>query len=137
MPIFVTSEGPVTWTSRPSKMYRPVSAGWMPAMVLTSVDLPAPLSPTRPTTSPAWTSKSTSVRAWTAPKCLLMPFSSSTGASFWAVLPSGDPKRFASVGVCAGADLAGRPEAVRHDRALDVGLDDADRGQKHRLDIGG
>ena len=37
----------------------PGSAAWIPAIVLTSVDLPAPLSPTRATTSPALTSKST------------------------------------------------------------------------------
>ena len=40
----------------------PSSAAWMPAIVFTSVDLPAPLSPTRPTTSPAWTAKSTRSR---------------------------------------------------------------------------
>src|SRR5437763_4782790 len=47
----------------------------MPAMVLTSVDLPAPLSPTRPTTSPALTSKSTLFSACTGPNRLLPPFS--------------------------------------------------------------
>ena len=40
----------------------------MPAMHLMSVDLPAPLSPTSAITSPARTSKSTSVSAWTEPK---------------------------------------------------------------------
>ena len=58
----------------------PSSAAWMPAIVLTSVDLPAPLSPTRPTTSPAWTAKSTRSRAWTGPKRLLTPSSARSGA---------------------------------------------------------
>src|SRR4051794_10561429 len=51
----------------------------MPEIALIRVDLPAPLSPTRATTSPAPTSKSTSVSARTAPKLLLTPFSSSRG----------------------------------------------------------
>src|SRR5215813_5093637 len=42
----------------------------MPAMHLISVDLPAPLSPTRAITSPARTSKSTSLSACTDPKVL-------------------------------------------------------------------
>src|SRR5437764_7330409 len=45
----------------------------MPERILTRVDLPAPLSPTRATTSPARTSKSTPSRAWTGPKRLLTP----------------------------------------------------------------
>src|SRR6478735_3669065 len=51
----------------------------MPEISLTSVDFPAPLSPTRATTSWAWTSNWMSVRAWTAPKCLLTPRSSRSG----------------------------------------------------------
>src|SRR5436309_98752 len=45
----------------------------MPAMHLMSVDLPAPLSPTSAITSPAATSKSTSVSAWTEPKLFDRP----------------------------------------------------------------
>ena len=51
----------------------PEVGAWTPARTLTSVDLPAPLSPTRATTSPARTSRSMSVRAETAPNCLQMP----------------------------------------------------------------
>src|ERR1044071_8952085 len=47
-------------------------------MVLTSVDLPAPLSPTRASTSPARTSSSMFFKAWTAPKRLETPRSAST-----------------------------------------------------------
>ena len=47
-------------TCLPSRNISPSSAGPTPEITLISVDLPAPLSPTRPTTSPALTSKSTS-----------------------------------------------------------------------------
>src|SRR5213078_3300496 len=50
-------------------------------MHLTSVDLPAPLSPTSAVTSPACAVKSTSRRTCTGPKLLLMPRSSSRGAA--------------------------------------------------------
>src|ERR1700704_4788376 len=58
----------------------------MPAMHLVSVDLPAPLSPTRAMTSPAETWKSTSWRACTAPKAFETPRSSRTGVSLTRVL---------------------------------------------------
>ena len=47
-------------------------------MILTRVDLPAPLSPTRATTSPGATWSETSVSACTAPKRLLTPVREST-----------------------------------------------------------
>ena len=46
----------------------PLVGGKLPAMILTSVDLPAPLSPIRPSTSPGSRSRSTSVNALMAPK---------------------------------------------------------------------
>ena len=49
---------------------RPRRPGGCPAIVLTSVDLPAPLSPTRPTTSPGMTRRSTPFNARTAPNRL-------------------------------------------------------------------
>src|SRR5699024_3492950 len=55
------------------KVMVPESAACTPASIFTSVDLPAPLSPTTATTSPAATSRSTWVRAATAPKDLLTP----------------------------------------------------------------
>src|SRR5690349_4980417 len=51
----------------------------MPAMHLMSVDLPAPLSPTRAITSPERATKSTSCRAWTEPKDFETPRSSRRG----------------------------------------------------------
>src|SRR6266487_811115 len=57
----------------------------MPEMILISVDLPAPLSPTRAVTSPAGAAKSTSLSACTAPNRLLTPRNSSMGvlAATW------------------------------------------------------
>ena len=55
--------------------------GWMPAMHLINVDLPAPLSPTSAITSPSRTSKSTSVSAWTEPNALVTSRSSSVGVT--------------------------------------------------------
>src|SRR5437764_9981929 len=69
------------FTSLPSKKIWPLSHGWMPAMHLISVDLPAPLSPTSAITSPGRTSKSTSVRACTEPNDLSTPRSSRRGVS--------------------------------------------------------
>src|SRR3989475_3334815 len=68
-------------TSCPSNRIRPLSAACVPATHLTSVDLPAPLSPTRAITSPSRTSKSTSSSACTDPNAFEMPRSSRVGAS--------------------------------------------------------
>ena len=48
----------------------PRPAAWIPEIDFTSVDLPAPLSPTRATTSPPRTSKSTPSSACTGPEAL-------------------------------------------------------------------
>src|SRR5437868_3824262 len=47
-------------------------------MMRTSVDLPAPLSPIRPTTSPACSDSDTPLSAWMAPKFLETAFSART-----------------------------------------------------------
>src|SRR3954447_15375456 len=111
----------------------------MPDMTLTSVDFPAPLSPTRPTTSPAARAKSTPSSAWTAPKRLLTPRSSRSGAAvvtsdIFALLASGpgDAGLLAVGLVLAGADLRRLPEPVLDDGVLDVGLGDRDRLEDHR-----
>src|SRR4051795_12603976 len=101
----------------------------MPEMTLTSVDLPAPLSPTRPTTSPAWISRSTPSSAWTAPNRLLTPWRASRG-ELMATPP--DPVRLAGAREGAGADLRLRPEAVLDDRRGDVRLGDRHRRQESR-----
>src|SRR5919108_285925 len=126
----------------------------MPAIVFTSVDFPAPLSPTSATTSPAWTSKSTSLSAWTGPKLLLTPSSARTGVlPFELILrrllsaglgapiagaPNCSPQDLldasllASGCVLAGADLVHRPEPVLDDRVLDVVHGDRDRLEQDR-----
>src|ERR1700686_2963754 len=50
-------------------------------MHVMNVDLGAPLSPTRAITSPARTSKSTSLSACTEPKLLLIPRTASAGTT--------------------------------------------------------
>src|SRR5256885_16331979 len=54
---------------------RPRSGPSVPASTCISVDLPAPLWPTRPTHSPALTARSTPSSARTAPKCFSTPSS--------------------------------------------------------------
>src|ERR1044072_1216395 len=76
------------FTGGPSKGISPLSIGWTAAMHFVSVDLPAPLSPTRAMTSPGDTWKSTSNSAWTAPKLFETPCSSSTGVSLTFSLSS-------------------------------------------------
>src|SRR3954451_768306 len=57
-------------------------------MHFTSVDLPAPLSPTSAVTCPAYAEKSTPFRTWTGPKLLLMCRISRMGSSATPVHPS-------------------------------------------------
>ena len=73
MPRSCATAGLVMSTAAPSKSIDPDSGAKTPESTLTSVDLPAPLSPTSATTSPASTQKSTSVSALTARNRLLMP----------------------------------------------------------------
>src|SRR5690349_18254385 len=107
----------------------------MPAIALTSVDLPAPLSPTRPITSPAWTAKSTRSRAWTGPNRLLTPSSSRSGVPSAAI--SARDSRFFAVGrIGAGAEFGGADEPVFDDRVFDVVLGHRDRFEDRRGDVG-
>src|SRR5262249_30690969 len=68
----------------------PPSAACVPATHLTSVDFPAPLSPTSAITSPRRTSKSTSVSAWTDPNDFVMLRSWRSGVPLSVI--SGDSK---------------------------------------------
>src|SRR5450756_274723 len=63
----------------------------MPAMHLVSTDFPAPLSPQRAVTCALGRSRSTPCRAWTAPKCLLMPRSLSSGSEAAGATAVADP----------------------------------------------
>src|ERR671910_889247 len=59
----------------------PASAFTEPAMMLETVDLPAPFSPSRATSSPGRMSKPISCRTLTGPKLLVMPESTSPPVS--------------------------------------------------------
>src|SRR5215212_6251972 len=74
-------------------------------MHLTSVDLPAPLSPTRAVTSPGWTFIDTSRSTWTAPKLLSTPRTSSRGLAATVTIPSADAVLGAEPHEVAGAEL--------------------------------
>ena len=67
-------------TGLPPKRISPLSGGCTPTSVLTSVLLPAPLSPTSATTSCGYTVKLTPRRACTRPKLLTTSRASSTGS---------------------------------------------------------
>src|SRR5918994_110598 len=66
---------------RPSISTAPSSDSWTPASTLTSVDFPAPFSPTRATTSPDDISRSTSSKALTPGKDLPTPVNLNVRAS--------------------------------------------------------
>src|SRR3954454_3896648 len=118
----------------------------MPAIVLISVDLPAPLSPTSAITSPGYARKSTLVSACTGPKLLETPRSSSSGLSVacaiedrWrgargrAPLALSPMCRSAVLLVGPRADVAPLQVAVL-DREVPVRLRDRDGGREHRRD---
>ena len=79
MPFSRASSGRAKRTGSPSSSISPAEGAKLPAMILTSVDLPAPLSPISPSTSPRPRSRSIPCSAWMAPKCLEMPRRLRTG----------------------------------------------------------
>src|SRR5258708_28193518 len=102
--------------------------GWIPAIAFTSVDLPAPLSPTNAVTSPGYTWKSTSCRTCATPKLLLTPWSSRMGSRMGtvfgiasAVIGESEPRRGAHRRELACAHLVLRLAAVIDDH-VDVVL---------------
>src|SRR5438093_5030183 len=72
IPYSLASRGFVMFFVSPSIRICPESARWAPDRTFVSVDLPAPLPPTRPTTSPGKRSIVTSRTAWTPPNATLM-----------------------------------------------------------------
>src|SRR3954451_25356280 len=81
MPSALASRGECTVTRPPSNRYSPESMEYVPLTHLTSVDFPAPLSPTSAVTFPACAWKSTPLRTSTGPKLFLMSRSSRMGWS--------------------------------------------------------
>src|SRR5664280_2054439 len=146
MPRASASFGLEMVTSVPRMKKAPSSQSCTPAMALISVDLPAPLSPTSATTSPASTSKSTPVRASRGPNRLLTPLSARRGEASVVAVTAGtgsssvpislDSGSLACCRVGAGADVLGCPEAVRDHGALDVVLGHGDGSQDEGVDLG-
>src|SRR4051812_29239140 len=71
-------------TSSPRRTIRPSSGFWKPEMILISVDLPAPLSPSSPSTSPRRRCRSSPRSAVTGPKRLTIPSTRRTSSSWSA-----------------------------------------------------
>src|SRR5689334_2869226 len=149
MPSLLASVGPWIVTGSPSNSTSPPSIGWMPATHLTSVDLPAPLSPTSAVTSPARTVKSTPCSTCTGPKCLSTPRSCRIGSD--TTTPPGRRGCAAGVAGRASAGVVGLLDAelpagglrgrdahlggldlALVDHRLDVVLGDQLRGEQHR-----
>src|SRR4051812_13772156 len=86
MPRFSAFLGEVNVTSAPSRRISPSSGRCTPDRILMSVDLPAPLSPSRQCTSPGATATETSRRARTVPKNLLTRRSSIRGVQNCVIL---------------------------------------------------
>src|SRR5580692_10286293 len=71
MPLRLASRGLLRKTGAPSNFSDPWSGEYTPARIRISVDLPAPFSPTKPTTSLTPISTLTSSNAWTPANALL------------------------------------------------------------------
>src|SRR5437868_3437947 len=79
MPSCIAFFGVWMSTFLPSMRISPWSGRCTPDRILISVDLPAPLSPTRPTDSPSAITRSTPFRAWTPEYHLCRPRHSMMG----------------------------------------------------------
>ena len=79
MPAARAASGVPKATGAPSSRTTPDVGGKTPLSTLTSVDLPAPLSPIRPTASDASRVNETSASAWMGPK--RRPTSSSSSSA--------------------------------------------------------
>ena len=92
------------------------------------------LSPTRATTSPGFTWKSTSLSAWTGPKLLLTPFRARTGVFPLAFKFQLLPRR--RTRAPEGALLGDRIRLSVAERRLDLLVDDAEVGRRRAAQVG-
>src|SRR5439155_3986826 len=97
---------------------RPESCFWKPQMILISVDLPAPLSPRRPSTSPLRTCRLTSRSAVTGPKRLAKCSTRRTSSG-------------ADVGPTIGCSVGASPGWADWSRSAATGLPPADAAHEH------
>src|SRR5450432_3847931 len=107
MPRAKASRGERNTTASPSTAIVPSSGRSSPDRILISVDLPAPLSPRRQTTSPGLTSRLTSRIAITLPKYFDTARASMTGGR---LLPSGTGSIPLHVAAGVAVDEHGRQE---------------------------
>src|SRR5690349_23353346 len=84
MPDSLASRGFAMCFCSPLMNTWPESALWAPESAFVSVDFPAPLPPTRPTTSPGYSSIETSRTAWTPPNATLILRISTSGVPDFA-----------------------------------------------------
>src|SRR5271170_4705813 len=91
IPLSRASCGEEKETRRWSSSISPLSSWKTPETALIRVDLPAPLSPARATTSPGCTSSETRASACTAPKCLVALRTARIGARSFNLAPSEIP----------------------------------------------
>ena len=94
----------------PPNVIVPESGGWAPARILSSVDLPAPFSPSSAWISPGATARSTSIERLHAGEAL-----ADAGHAEQAARSSASPDRCDGSG--SGADEAWPARAVRLDQA--------------------
>ena len=79
IPASWAAPGPFSTAGFPSTTSSPLSGWYTPARIFTSVDLPAPFSPTSPCASPPYRSIDPSTIACTAPNDFAAPRSDSSG----------------------------------------------------------
>src|ERR1700677_3099455 len=91
IPLSRASCGEEKETRRWSSSIAPSSSWKTPEMAFISVDLPAPLSPAKATTSPGCTSSETPASACTPPKCLVALRTVRMGARSLNLTPSQEP----------------------------------------------
>src|SRR5450756_90493 len=104
-------------TGSPLRRISPASAGRAPDRTRISVDLPAPLPPTTPTTSPAYRSMVTLDTAWTPPNATLMLRISTSGVRSVTVTVVA-PLRSASAPAVERVDADGKDEDDAGDDVL-------------------
>src|SRR5271155_4897892 len=91
IPLSRASCGEEKETRRWSSSISPLSSWKTPETALIRVDLPAPLSPAKATTSPGCTSRETPASACTPPKCLVALRTVRIGARSLNLTPSQKP----------------------------------------------
>src|SRR4051795_2166652 len=139
MPLAMASVVPRISTLWPRMKMSPLVAGIAPDRILISVDLPAPLSPSRPTISRSRTSRLTSVSARTLPYDLVIRSMRTRGslmASSSRLMPALEPGMQRHHAQDDGADEDVVGEAGHADQHDAVAHDAQDQDAEHGADDG-